>query len=72
MVDVDLEQFFDRVNHDVLMGLVAKRITDPRMRRLIRRYLNAGMMANGVAVDRHEGTPMTAMCMGGRSERRNG
>jgi len=57
VVDVDLEQFFDRVNHDVLMGLVAKRITDPRLRTLIRRYLNAGMLANGVVMERHEGTP---------------
>jgi group II intron reverse transcriptase/maturase len=57
VVDVDLEQFFDRVNHDVLMGLVAKRITDPRMRTLIRRYLDAGMMVSGVVVERHEGTP---------------
>jgi RNA-directed DNA polymerase len=57
VVDVDLEQFFDRVNHDVLMGLVAKRIADPRMRTLIRRYLEAGVMVTGVVVDRHEGTP---------------
>ena len=57
VVDVDLEQFFDRVNHDVLMGLVAKRITDTRIRTLIRRYLEAGVMVTGVAVDRHEGTP---------------
>jgi len=57
VVDVDLEKFFDRVNHDVLMGLVAKRIADPRVLRLIRRYLEAGMMAEGVTVERHEGTP---------------
>ncbi|MGQ0766520.1 MAG: group II intron reverse transcriptase/maturase [Gemmatimonadota bacterium] len=57
VVDVDLEQFFDRVNHDVLMGLVAKRITDPRIRTLIRRYLAAGVLVAGVVVDRHEGTP---------------
>lgn len=57
VVDVDLEKFFDCVNHDVLMGLVAQRITDARIRSLIRRYLNAGMMANGVVVERHEGTP---------------
>lgn len=57
VVDVDLEQFFDRVNHDVLMGLVAKRIADSRMRTLIRRYLEAGMMVSGVVVERHEGTP---------------
>jgi len=57
VVDVDLEKFFDRVNHDVLMGRLAKRIEDRRMLGLIRRYLNAGVMANGVVMDRHEGTP---------------
>lgn len=57
VVEVDWEKFFDRVHHDVLMGLVAKRITDPRLRTLIRRYLNAGMLADGVVTDRHEGTP---------------
>lgn len=57
VVDVDLEQFFDRVNHDVLMGKLDKRIGDRRVLGLIRRYLNAGILANGVAMDRHEGTP---------------
>ena len=57
VVDVDLEKFIDRVNHNVLMGLVAKRITDSRMRTLIRRYLTAGMLADGVVMERHEGTP---------------
>lgn len=57
VVDVDLEKFFDRVNHDVLMGRLAKRIEDKRLLGLIRRYLEAGMMANGVVVDRYEGTP---------------
>jgi group II intron reverse transcriptase/maturase len=57
VVDVDLEQFFDRVHHDALMGLVAKHIADPRVRTLIRRYLEAGLMANGVVTERHEGTP---------------
>jgi len=57
VVDVDLEKFFDRVNHDVLMGRLAKRITDKRMLGLIRCYLNAGIMANGVVRERHEGTP---------------
>jgi len=57
VVDVDLEKFFDRVNHDVLMGRLAKRIEDKRMLRLIRRYLEAGMMADGVVLERHEGTP---------------
>jgi group II intron reverse transcriptase/maturase len=57
VVDVDLEKFFDRVNHDVLMGRLAKRIDDKRLLRLIRRYLEAGMMADGVVIERHEGTP---------------
>lgn len=57
VVDVDLEKFFDRVNHDVLMGRLAKRIEDKRLLGLIRRYLEAGMMANGVVMERHEGTP---------------
>jgi len=57
VVDVDLEKFFDRVNHDVLMGRLARRISDTRLLRLIRRYLNAGMMAEGVVMERTEGTP---------------
>ena len=57
VVDIDLEKFFDRVNHDVLMGRLEKRIVDKRMLALIRHYLQAGVMANGVAVARHEGTP---------------
>jgi RNA-directed DNA polymerase len=54
---VDLEKFFDRVNHDVLMSRLARRIADRRVLGLIRRYLEAGVMANGVVMDRHEGTP---------------
>jgi RNA-directed DNA polymerase len=57
VVDVDLEQFFDRVNHDILMGLVAKRIADSWVRTLIRRYLEAGIMVSGVVRERYEGTP---------------
>jgi group II intron reverse transcriptase/maturase len=57
VVDVDLEKFFDRVSHDVLMGKLYNRINDPRMLRIIRRYLGAGIMADGVVVERHEGTP---------------
>jgi len=57
VVDVDLEQFFDRVNHDVLMGKLDKRIGDRRVLVLIRRYLNAGILVNGVATERYEGTP---------------
>jgi RNA-directed DNA polymerase len=55
VVDIDLEKFFDRVNHDVLMGRLAKRIGDKRMLGLIRRYLEAGVMVNGVVMERDEG-----------------
>jgi RNA-directed DNA polymerase len=57
VVDVDLEKFFDRVNHDVLMGKLHNRIADQRVLRIIRRYLEAGIMADGVVVERYEGTP---------------
>ena len=57
VVDVDLEKFFDRVNHDILMDRVAKRIADKRVLRLIRRYLQAGILAHGVHSTRFEGTP---------------
>jgi RNA-directed DNA polymerase len=57
VVDVDLEQFFDRVNHDVLMGRLAKHIGDRRVLGLIRRYLGAGILVHGLATERHEGTP---------------
>ena len=57
VVDVDLEKFFDRVNHDVLMYRLSKRIEDKAVLRLIRRYLQTGIMYNGVAMERYEGTP---------------
>jgi len=57
VVDVDLERFFDRVNHDVLMGKLASRIADKKVLRLIRRYLRAGVMSGGVVVERSRGTP---------------
>jgi RNA-directed DNA polymerase len=57
VVDVDLEKFFDRVNHDVLMGRLAQRIEDKRCLGLIRRYLGAGVLAHGLTLERHEGTP---------------
>jgi RNA-directed DNA polymerase len=57
VVDIDLEKFFDRVNHDILMSRVARKIKDRRVLRLIRRYLQAGLMAGGVVSPRAEGTP---------------
>ena len=57
VVDVDLESFFDRVNHDVLMSRVVRRVKDKRVLRLIRRYLQAGMCDGGVVSARSEGTP---------------
>jgi group II intron reverse transcriptase/maturase len=57
VVDMDLEKFFDRVNHDILMEKLSKKIGDGRVMRLIRRYLEAGMMAEGIVSPRTEGTP---------------
>jgi len=57
VVDIDLEKFFDRVNHDVLMARVARRVKDKRILRFIRRYLTSGVMVGGVVEARKEGTP---------------
>jgi len=57
VVDLDLEKFFDRVNHDLLMGRLASIIADRRVLQLIRRYLEAGMMADGLVSPRRVGTP---------------
>lgn len=57
VVDIDLEKFFDRVNHDVLMARLARHIGDKRVLRIVRRFLAAGMMQSGVCIERHEGTP---------------
>jgi RNA-directed DNA polymerase len=57
VVDMDLEKFFDRVNHDVLMSRIARKVKDKRLLGLIRRYLQAGVLAGGVVSQRTEGTP---------------
>ena len=57
VIDLDLEKFFDRVNHDKLMGQIAKRIGDKRLLKLIRAFLNAGVMENGLVSPSMEGTP---------------
>jgi RNA-directed DNA polymerase len=57
VVDIDLEKFFDRVNHDILMSRVARKVKDKRLLKLIRRYLTAGMMDGGLESPRTEGTP---------------
>ena len=57
VVDLDLERFFDQVNHDMLMSRVAKKVEDKRLLRLIRRYLNAGIMKEGMVSIREAGTP---------------
>jgi RNA-directed DNA polymerase len=57
VVDIDLEKFFDRVNHDILMGRIAVRTTDKRMLKLIRAFLNSGVMENGLVGPTDEGTP---------------
>ena len=57
VVDIDLEKFFDKVNHDRLMGTLAKRIEDKRLLKLIRKYLKSGIMINGIVTTSEEGTP---------------
>lgn len=57
VVDVDLEKFFDRVNHDILMDRLGRRVPDAAVLRLVRAYLDAGIMADGVVIERHEGMP---------------
>ncbi len=57
MVDIDLEKFFDRVNHDMLMARVAREVKDKRVLKLIRAYLESGVMVNGVVMETEEGTP---------------
>lgn len=57
VVEIDLSKFFDRVNHDILMSRIAKVVDDKKILKLIRRYLNAGIMENGIVKSRTEGVP---------------
>jgi RNA-directed DNA polymerase len=57
VVDFDISKFFDRVNHDMLMARLARHVRDKRLLRIVRRFLEAGMMRDGVCIRRHEGTP---------------
>ena len=57
VVDMDLEKFFDKVNHDILMGKLEKEIKDKRLSKLIRKYLESGVLINGIKVSSEEGTP---------------
>ena len=57
VVDIDVEKFFDRVNHDMLVVRLARHVSDKRLLRIVRRFLEVGMMWDGVCVERHEGTP---------------
>ncbi len=57
VVDIDLEKFFDRVNHDILMSRLARWVRDKRLLRIVRRFLEAGIMWDGVCIERYEGTP---------------
>lgn len=57
VVDIDLEKFFDKVNHDKLMSLIARKVSDKRVLLLIRLYLQSGIMINGLEIIREEGVP---------------
>ena len=61
VIDLDLEKFFDRVNHDKLMGQIAKRVEDERLLKLIQAFLNAGVMENGLVSPSVEGTPQEVL-----------
>ncbi len=57
VIDLDLEKFFDRVNHDRLMAKLAEKVEDKMILKLIRKYLQSGVMINGVVMDTKEGAP---------------
>ena len=69
VVDIDLEKFFDRVNHDILMARIARKVKDKRVLRLIRRYLTAGILTDGLATVRTEAHPR---CRSGSAPRLRG
>jgi group II intron reverse transcriptase/maturase len=62
VVDIDLEKFFDRVNHDKLMSLIARKVGDKKLLKLIRAYLESGIMINGIGVISEEGVPQGGLC----------
>lgn len=62
LVDLDLENFFNRINHDILMSRIARKIGDKRLLKILRRFLEAGIMHNGVCIERHEGTAQGRPC----------
>ena len=62
MVDIDLEQFFDRVHHDKLLGRLAQRVRDKRVLKLVRAFLNVGVMEQGLVSPTTEGTPQGGPC----------
>jgi len=62
VIDIDLEKFFDKVNHDILMSKVARKVKDKKTLLLIRRFLQAGVMENGLVAATEEGTPQGGLC----------
>ena len=62
VVDLDLEKYFDQINHDILMSRLARKIKDKRLLKLIRKYLQSGLMVDGVVSPRVKGTPQGSLC----------
>jgi RNA-directed DNA polymerase len=67
VVNIDLEKFFDRVNHDMVMSRVARKVTDKRLLKLLRQYLNAGIRQDGLVSQREAGMPQGSPLSGGVS-----